>query len=77
MSQTLTLTMDCIRKVMQLNGRKDAPLAAETDILKDTSLDSLDLAQVVVMLEEKTGKTPFAKGFINFRTIRELAKLYE
>jgi acyl carrier protein len=77
MSQILTLTIDCIQKVMQLNGRKTTLLVPETDILKDTSLDSLDLAQVVVMLEEKTGKTPFAKGFINFRTIRELAKLYE
>lgn len=77
MSEILTLTIDCIQKVMQLNGRKNTHLEPETDILKETSLDSLDLAQVVIMLEEKTGKTPFDQGFINFRTIRELAKLYE
>jgi acyl carrier protein len=39
-------------------------------------IDSLDLATLVVVLEEKTGKTPFAQGFVLFHTAGELAKLF-
>jgi acyl carrier protein len=39
-------------------------------------LDSLDLASVVVELEQATGFDPFKNGFVNFRTAGELAKLY-
>ncbi len=39
-------------------------------------IDSLDLAGLVVNLTEATGKDPFANGFIAFRTIGELARLY-
>lgn len=77
MGSSLQQTIDCIKKVMQMNGKKESELLPSTDILADTSLDSLDLAQVVIMLEEVTKKTPFAKGFIQFRTIQELATLYE
>jgi acyl carrier protein len=39
-------------------------------------IDSLDLAAIVVTLTEVTGKDPFADGFIEFRTLGQLAKLY-
>ncbi len=39
-------------------------------------IDSLDLATLVVMLEEKTGKAPFAEGFVLFHTAGELATLF-
>jgi len=39
-------------------------------------IDSLDLATLVVTLEEKTGKTPFANGFVLFHTAGELAALF-
>ena len=39
-------------------------------------IDSLDLATLVVLLEEKTGKTPFAQGFVLFHTAGELATLF-
>lgn len=42
----------------------------------DIPIDSLDLARVVVHLESRTGHDPFKDGFINFRTIGELAELY-
>jgi acyl carrier protein len=73
----IDFVMECIKQVMRQNGRPESTLNSQTDILRDTSLDSLDLAQVIVMLEEKTGNDPFAKGFINFRTVEELARLYE
>jgi acyl carrier protein len=40
------------------------------------AMDSLDLAVLVVELEERIGKDPFKDGFVNFRTAGELADLY-
>lgn len=39
-------------------------------------IDSLDLATIVIELQQLTGKDPFANGFINFQTVSELAELY-
>jgi len=39
-------------------------------------LDSLDLATLVVSLEEKTGRDPFRAGFVMFRTVSELTELF-
>lgn len=42
----------------------------------DLPFDSLDLATLVVVLEQKTGRDPFREGFRQFRTLGELAALY-
>lgn len=39
-------------------------------------IDSLDLAVVVVELESATGRDPFAQGFVEFRTVRDLVALF-
>jgi acyl carrier protein len=39
-------------------------------------IDSLDLATIVVQLTEATGEDPFQGGFIEFRTVGELTRLY-
>ncbi len=71
------VVIETIREVMNQNDLEESTLTAETSILSDTSLDSLALAEVIVHLELKTQKDPFAGGFTNFRTIGELARLYE
>ena len=71
------LVIDSIREVMLENERVQGELKPETKILAETSLDSLDLAIVVVKMEMKTGKDPFKNGFILFTTVQELAALYE
>ena len=42
----------------------------------DLPIDSLDLATLVVELEQVTGRDPFVAGFIDFRTAGELSSLY-
>ena len=42
----------------------------------DLPIDSLDLAALVVELEQVTGRDPFQAGFIDFRTVGELSRLY-
>lgn len=66
-----------IKEVAKQNGHDNLELTSKTVILSETPLDSLNLAEVVVRLETKTGKDPFSEGFVNFRTIGELAELYE
>ena len=68
---------DTIREVMKQHNLEESSLTPDTSILSETSLDSLGLAEVIVHLESKTQKDPFAEGFTNFRTIGELARLYE
>ncbi|MBP2299091.1 acyl carrier protein [Azospirillum picis] len=42
----------------------------------DLPIDSLDLATLLVVLEQRTGKDPFRAGFRQFTTVGELAALY-
>ena len=55
-----------------------APVIGHDTVLLNGPLeiDSLDLATLVVTLEEQTGKTPFAQGFVLFHTAGELADLF-
>ncbi len=77
MTNATDLVIDSIKEVMQQNDLEESPLTPDTAILNDTSLDSLALAELLIVLEGKTQIDPFANGFINFRTIEELARLYE
>ena len=70
------LVVATINDVLAESGHAALDLSAEVNILAETPLDSMGLALVVVRLEEATGKDPFAAGFINFRTVGELAALY-
>jgi len=75
--QTVQMVIDAIDEVIKQNDLGEVSLKPETVILGDTPLDSLALAEVVVRLETKTGKDPFNEGFVNFRTVGELAALYD
>jgi len=71
------LVTEIISKVLHSSGKSlPSNISESTNILKETELDSLGLAEVVMLLEAKTNKDPFANGFINFQTIGELAALY-
>ncbi|NJN63394.1 MAG: acyl carrier protein [Acidobacteria bacterium] len=66
-----------IHIVLEQSGRDKVPVLPTSRVLGgDLGLDSLDLAQVVVALQERFQKDPFADGFINFTTVDELAALY-
>ena len=70
------LVVATINEVLAETGHPSQSLTDDTVILADTPLDSMGLALVVVRLEEVTGIDPFEDGFINFRTVGELAALY-
>ncbi len=66
-----------VRDVLQAKGLKLPALSSSTPLLKtDIGLDSLDLAGLLVELEYFSGIDPFSRGFQEFRTAGELARLY-
>ena len=72
---------DLIRQeLIQILSDKGAPFGEITPDLVllngPLDIDSLDLATLVVLLEEKTGKAPFSQGFVLFHTAGELAALF-
>jgi acyl carrier protein len=68
---------DIVGNISQTKGLARPVVRQSTRLLGgDLPLDSMDLATVVLELETRTGYDPFKEGFINFRTVDELARLY-
>jgi hypothetical protein len=66
-----------VSEILREKGRREPQMAADTLLLGGPlGMDSLDLAVVVIRMGELTAKDPFENGFIDFRTIREMAELY-
>lgn len=66
-----------VNRVIEDKGEKPIEISADTAFLGgQMPIDSLDLATIVVELEAVTGHDPFKDGFIEFRTVGELAALY-
>lgn len=66
-----------LAELAENKGASLPPIDGGTQLLGgDLPIDSLDLATLVRELEDVTGHDPFREGFINFRTVGELAQLY-
>jgi acyl carrier protein len=73
----LDLILREVTGMLQGKGAAVPPMNRDTVFLGgDIDIDSLDLATLVVLLEEHTGFDPFRAGFRNFSTVGELADLY-
>lgn len=74
---TFSLVVEAINKQISDKG-EPAPAIDENTALLGGSLpiDSLDLAVIVIQLRDATGRDPFENGFIDFRTVGDLARLY-
>jgi len=68
---------ETIIRLLSDRGLTIPDIAGNSSFLSgEMGIDSVDLAAVVVELQEFTGKDPFEDGFINFRTVDELARLF-
>ncbi|CAL4869064.1 MULTISPECIES: acyl carrier protein [Asticcacaulis] len=73
----LDMIREDLRTLLHDKGAQTGEINADTPLLNGPyDIDSLDLATLVVTLEEKTGLTPFANGFVLFHTAGELAALF-
>ncbi len=75
--QVIERIIDIMARTLADKG-VSAPKIIETSELlaDDLGFDSLDLALLVRELEDLVGHDPFKDGFIEFRTIGQLADLY-
>ncbi|MBM99878.1 MAG: acyl carrier protein [Planctomycetaceae bacterium] len=67
---------DVINRVLADSGRSPKALAAGDTLTGDVGLDSLDLAVMVVGLEQAVGVDPFRQGARAVQTFGELVELY-
>ncbi|MDC7676552.1 acyl carrier protein [Asticcacaulis sp. ZE23SCel15] len=75
--QIYAAIVEIISQTLDDKGLDVPEITPETEVLGDElGIDSLDLATLVSELEKKIGFDPFAKGFIEFKTVGELTKLY-
>ncbi len=67
-----------VSRLQQLAKDKGLPPRPlhESSSLLNGSIDSLDLAALVVELQEKTNRDPFEHGLVAFDSVSELAGLY-
>jgi acyl carrier protein len=76
--EVLAKIQTLLAAIAESKGLKAPAISADTRLLGgETGIDSLDLASLVVQLEEVTGHDPFKSGFVDFRTAGELARLYQ
>jgi acyl carrier protein len=66
-----------IEEVLDENRKPRVAFDRNSRLLSDLDLDSLNLALLIVKLEERTGRDPFRLGFENFETVGELVALYQ
>jgi len=75
--EVLALIDQTWNAILEGKGLPPTALSEDLALLGETSpIDSLDLAQIVVELQSLTGLDPFQAGFIEFRTVGELAVLF-
>ncbi len=73
----LALIAEELARIAADKGESLPPIGPESVFLGgDLPIDSLDLATLLVVLEQRTGQDPFRAGFIQFNTVGELAALY-
>ena len=76
-AQVLEQITAIVQRMLEDKGVKAATITPDTELLGGAiNIDSLDLAMLVRELEDVVGHDPFAEGYIEFRTVGELAKLY-
>lgn len=76
-AQVLEHITSIVQRMLEDKGVKAAAIEPGTELLGGAiNIDSLDLAMLVRELEDVVGHDPFAEGFIEFRTVGELAQLY-
>ncbi len=77
MSNNQDLIISETIKILTNKGLATVGISSTSRFLTDLGMDSLDLATLIVTLEDLTQRDPFREGFKTFHTVAELAALYE
>jgi acyl carrier protein len=78
MTHNESAVIDILKDIIRSKELPIPPLEPGTVLDSCLGLESLDFAELVVQLEEKTGKDPFANGADHqIQTVSDLAALYD
>ncbi len=68
-----------IREITNRKPHRLAEVRREHRLIADLSMDSMDIAELVALLEEQLGKDPFAEtaSIADVRTVHDLIAVYE
>jgi acyl carrier protein len=76
MDEVKAIIKEELQKILATKGESIHQLTSRTIFLADLPMDSLDLATLIVNLEERIGIDPFRDGFKDFKSFGELCVLY-
>ena len=74
--QIRTIVQGAIQDALEHAGRPRRSYEDDDVLVNELGLDSLDLAYVVVLLEQQLGIDPFRKPGVSIRTFGDLVKAY-
>lgn len=77
MTSAESTVIRALEEVFMGKGLSVPKLSPDTVLDQHLGLESLDFAELVIRLEEATGKDPFASTTPRIRTVSDLAALYE
>ncbi|MFM7138191.1 MAG: acyl carrier protein, partial [Planctomycetota bacterium] len=79
MKPVVSAVADAVHSVLRDTGREAKPIEPAMLLAADLGLDSLDLAQTIVLLERSLGVDPFRSAATSrtVRTVSDLVSIYE
>jgi acyl carrier protein len=70
------LVFETVSGLVRRRHGDDRPVGADADLFDDLELDSLDVAELSAVLEEKLGRDPYTDGLAP-RTIQDVLDFYD
>jgi acyl carrier protein len=70
-----TFVIDSIRMLLARRDEPTAPVTLDAHLHDDLDLDSLELAELSVLLEDTFGRDPYTEGIVP-ATVREIVAFY-
>ena len=68
--------LKALKAVMRSRKKKDVDVTLDSDLYDDLKLDSLDVAELSVVLEDDLGTDPYSEG-AEPKTVAEVIEFYE
>lgn len=76
MSDAEKSVMSNVRALLKRRRADDAQLSRDSDLYGELELDSLEVAELSVALEDELGSDPYSQGLVP-RTIGEVVDFYQ
>lgn len=79
MNEVFEFVKESVNEILLMKGVDEVAISKDSKIVQDLGLKSLDIAQLLAMLEAEYDKDPFSNGTATLAdviTIGDLCKLY-